>query len=143
MSNLLCLERARAAGCDEAVSLNESNHLTEGCTTNLFFVRDRKLCTPAVSCGLLNGIMRQVVLKAARACNIACEEGLYSVDELAAADELFLTNSLVEMMPVRQLVYNAGTGDQPEAENLNHCELNFAIDAMAIMRELSECLGNT
>ncbi|MDE3018781.1 MAG: aminotransferase class IV, partial [Nitrospirota bacterium] len=56
-----------------------------------------------VDCGLLDGITREVVLTLAREAGIPVEEGRYPAECLAHADEAFLTNTSMELMPVRSL----------------------------------------
>jgi len=107
LANLVCLQAARADGYDEALFLNEADHLVEGCVSNLFFVKQNTLFTPCPSTGLLNGIYRQQVLKAAQQLKLTVEIGHYTLADLTTADEIFVTNSLLEIMPVSQLMDKA------------------------------------
>ena len=66
----------------------------------MFFVMDGRLRTPALECGLLDGITRVIVIRLAEELNIHVEEGHYTVDQLHRADECFLTNTSMEIMPV-------------------------------------------
>ena len=96
-----CILEKRAAakaGIDERIFLNTKGQIAEGCVSNIFFVRNGKVCTPALSCGLLPGIMRAYVLQTTD----ATETILYP-EELADCEECFVTNSLMGIMPVRQL----------------------------------------
>ncbi|GBE37136.1 branched-chain-amino-acid aminotransferase [bacterium BMS3Bbin07] len=61
------------------------------------------LYTPSAEAGILNGITRQTVLEIAEEKGIAVEEGLFSTKELHQAEEVFLTNSLIEIMPVSEI----------------------------------------
>jgi len=71
--------------------------------SNVFLVRDGTLCTPRVDrCGVA-GIMRQVVLAAAADAGIAAEERVLDAGDLQAAREVFLTNALIGIRPVREL----------------------------------------
>ena len=97
-ANHLERERASNAGCLEAILLNTDNCLAEGSASNLFFVRNGVVCTPSVACGLLPGIVRMFVLSA-----LPVEEGMYDLDALTSADEVFVTNSLMGVMGVREL----------------------------------------
>ena len=100
MENLLALEEARRAGAQEALFLNTKLQLTEGAVSNLFFVTDGILHTPAVACGLLAGITRQRIIDLAAARGYQVMAGEYVLEELLAAGEAFLTNSLMEVMPL-------------------------------------------
>lgn len=100
LENLLSLKQAKERGYNEAMFLNEKSHLAEGCVSNLFFVKDNRLFTPAVSTGLLPGIMRAQVIQTANTLNIPVSEDHFQRDALEDADEVFVTNSLVEIMPV-------------------------------------------
>ena len=100
MENILAWIAARAAGCDEAILLNEQGCLTEGSITNIFVVSNRELITPSLESGVLPGITREVVLEIARAANIITLEGQVALEELIEAEEAFVTNSIMELMPL-------------------------------------------
>ena len=70
-ANLLCLAAARERGADEGIWLNTRGHLAEGCTTNLFVVQGRKVFTPSERDGILPGVTRELVLRAARRRGLA------------------------------------------------------------------------
>ena len=91
---------ARAAGCDEAVFLNEQGYLTEGSTTNILLVSHGELITPCLGSGVLPGITRDAVLEIARAANIKATERWVELNELVEAEEAFLTNSILEVIPL-------------------------------------------
>ncbi len=100
LDNLLALKAAREAGMREALLLNTNGLLTEGTLSNLFFVRRGVIHTPAVSCGLLDGIARRTVTDLAATRGYKLVEGEYVPDDLLSANEAFLTNSLMEVMPL-------------------------------------------
>ena len=98
---------ARAEWQDPAIAeglmLDFDGRLVEGTMSNLFLVRDGVLQTPDLSrCGVA-GIMRGVVLEEARRRGIPCETGPLRREDLAFAQELFLTNSLIGIWPVRRV----------------------------------------
>jgi branched-chain amino acid aminotransferase len=103
VESILARTEARAAGCDEAIMLNEQGYLAEGSTTNLFLVRGGDLITPSLESGVLPGITREAVLELARSANIVVMERQVGPDELLWADEAFLTNSILELMPLTRL----------------------------------------
>ena len=85
---------------DEALLLDGEGYVTEGATSNVFFVADGTLRTPSRSLSLLPGVTRSVVLDLARGEQFPVETGQYRVEDLRGADELFLTNSTWEIRPV-------------------------------------------
>jgi branched-chain amino acid aminotransferase len=100
MENILARMAARAAGCDEAILLNEQGYLAEGSTTNIFLASNGELITPSLESGVLPGITREVVLEIARASNIKTQERQVELKELIEAEEAFITNSILELMPL-------------------------------------------
>jgi len=100
MENILARMAAKAAGCDEAIFLNEQGYLAEGSTTNIFLVSHGALITPCLESGVLPGITRDTVLEIARAANIKATERWVELNELVEAEEAFLTNSILELMPL-------------------------------------------
>ena len=99
-NQILGLEYARRRGADEGLWLNTRGHLAEGCTSNLFVVRHRTLFTPSVSDGILAGVVRSVILRAASSLRITLHEGKIRLKRLEEADEAFLTSSLRGVRPV-------------------------------------------
>jgi len=91
------------AGYDEAVMLNEQGFITDGSGENLFIVRERRLTTPPISAGCLDGITRGVVGARARARgDEVTEENLVRTD-LYNADECFFTGTAAEITPIREV----------------------------------------
>jgi branched-chain amino acid aminotransferase len=87
----------------DALLLSAEGHLCEGTTSNLFFVRGGILHTPSSGTGLLEGITRHVILGLARRLRIPVRQGMFHPNELWTADELFLTNTSYEVMPVARV----------------------------------------
>ena len=100
LNNILAKREAIAAGAFDSLLLNWEDHLTECTVSNLFFVTAGCLRTPAVDCGILDGITRDLVIQLAREQRIPVEEGRFTIDNLRHADECFLTNTSMEIMPV-------------------------------------------
>ncbi|OOE09540.1 aminodeoxychorismate lyase [Fictibacillus arsenicus] len=86
----------------EGVFLTEQGFISEGTVSNLFWYKDGTLFTPGLSTGILNGITRKWVLNASEKLNIPSETGNYKINELHDADEVFLTNSIQELVPVNR-----------------------------------------
>ncbi|MGE6756170.1 aminodeoxychorismate lyase [Rossellomorea sp. NPDC071047] len=87
----------------EGIFLTKDGHLCEGITSNLFWVKDEELYTPAVETGLLNGITRQFILALAERMQFQVWEGLFELERLLGADEVFFTNSVQEIIPVNRI----------------------------------------
>jgi branched-chain amino acid aminotransferase len=100
LNNIQAKREAIAAGAFDSILLNWEQHLTECTISNVFFVMNGTLRTPALECGLLDGITRSIVIRLAGKLNMHVEEGRYTVDQLYRADECFLTNTSMEIMPV-------------------------------------------
>jgi branched-chain amino acid aminotransferase group I len=100
MENVLARTAARAAGYDEAIFLNEQGYLAEGSTTNVFLVSHGELITPCFESGVLPGITRDAVLEIARTSHIKATERWVELNELTEAGEAFLTNSILELVPL-------------------------------------------
>lgn len=96
---LLFME-AKEKGLDEALILNSEHELAEGSRSNLFMVKNGLLFTPSLSCGCLGGITRRVILDLAKKHKIKVEKCAFSLKDLLTAEEAFLTNSLIGVMPL-------------------------------------------
>lgn len=89
---------AKEIGIQEPVFLNTKGQIAEGATTNVFFVKNQQLISPPVSCGMLPGIMREYLYSA-----YPIKEQIIMPEDIEKFDEMFLTNSLLGIMPVRKL----------------------------------------
>lgn len=103
MENVLARAEASRAGSDEALFLNENGALTEGTVSNVFLVSAGKLVTPSVESGLLAGIARADVMRLAGGLDITVRQEEVSLQSLLDAGEAFLTNSLIEVMPLTRV----------------------------------------
>jgi len=103
LENIFAKEEAMAHGAEEGLWLNTKEVLCEGTMSNIFFLKDGTLFTPSLESGCLPGTRRQIILELARSLLIPTDEGLYSFSSLLEADEIFMTNALMGIMPVRQV----------------------------------------
>ena len=103
LENVLARQEARANGADEAIILNEQGFVAEGSSSNIFLINGGMLVTPSVESGVLPGITREAVLQLAQSLGIEAVERRVEVDELVEAEEAFLTNSILEIMPLTRL----------------------------------------
>lgn len=103
LDNLMAREESRRQGWDEGLLLNTRGYLAEGTASNMFLVVRGRLVTPDLKSGILPGIIRQVVLELAGEITLPCEERQVTPEELFMADEVFLTNSLMGVMPLTRV----------------------------------------
>jgi branched-chain amino acid aminotransferase len=100
LPRLLGLRQAQQKRCTEAIWFTTGNKLAEGSISNVFVVRGGKLKTPPLDTPVLPGIARGLVLQIAADCGITCEQCPLSIDDLLDADEVLLTNAIMQVMPV-------------------------------------------
>jgi len=100
---LYAADFARRRGAREALFVSAEGCVLEGATSNLFALQGDVLVTPPAGELVLAGIMRRQVLRAAAGLGLKVAERDLLLDELFAADEVFLTNSLIDLLPVRQI----------------------------------------
>ncbi|GIP19629.1 4-amino-4-deoxychorismate lyase [Paenibacillus montaniterrae] len=100
---LLSLGERTMAGA-EGLMLNEQHVLAEGIVSNLFFVHGNCLYTPHLSTGILPGITRQFVIELAGQLGFSIEEGKYDFSFLAQSSEIWMTNSIQELVPITTLI---------------------------------------
>lgn len=103
LSHVLALGEARSQAAHEALLCNSAGEIVEGSISNLFGVWDGDLITPPLTAGVLPGITRATVLELARTAGIPIREVAIPAASLAAAEELWLTNTGWEVMPITQL----------------------------------------
>lgn len=103
LNSVLAIMEARERGADDAILLNGAGHLTESTTANVFFVTGGVVHTPEISCGLLRGITRSLVLKLLAEANVRVEEGRFGAEEFRHADEAFLTSTTRDVLPVGEV----------------------------------------
>ena len=102
LNNVLAKTEAIACGAYEAVMLNYKGYVAEGTISNIFFVKDKVLCTPSVEAGILDGITRRIIIDIANEMGIKVKEGRFRPDDIYEADEVFISNTTMEVMPVKK-----------------------------------------
>lgn len=93
--NLLEKRKCKKAGYDEVLLLNTKGQITETTASNIFFVKNKRLFTPKTECGLLEGVVRRYVIE-----NFDVQETVITKENLVEYEEVFLTNSIMGIMPV-------------------------------------------
>ncbi|MBL7197007.1 MAG: aminotransferase class IV family protein [Candidatus Omnitrophica bacterium] len=97
---ILLREKAKDYGANETIILNSKGNICEGSHSNIFIIKDDIISTPPISSGCLPGITREVSIEIARQLKIVLQETDIKPEDLYTSDEAFLTNSLIEIMPL-------------------------------------------
>jgi len=113
LGNLLILRDAHAKGAQEALRFNGPGRLVEGAIANVFIVKGGRLVTPPASEGCLPGVTRNAVLELALAAGIPAAQEPIPAQDVLHVDEMFLTNSIMEVMPVCRIERHALADDRP------------------------------
>jgi branched-chain amino acid aminotransferase len=103
LNSVLAKIESLKAGYDEAILLDEHGHVCEGSGENIYVVRDGVIITPPQTASILDGISRRSVLQIARDLGYATLERDMARAELYSADEVFLTGTAAELVPVREI----------------------------------------
>jgi D-alanine transaminase len=91
------------AGCDEGLFVRDDGFVTEGTTSNAFFVKGGVVLTHPANHRSLNGVTRMALLEVARGSGVRVEEKPLTIDEVRGADEIFMTGTTTEVMPATSL----------------------------------------
>ncbi|MDN3514324.1 MAG: aminodeoxychorismate lyase [Candidatus Brocadia sp.] len=103
LTNYLIKKEAVEKGVHDALVLNTDNYVAECAVSNIFLVERATVITPSLKANILPGITRKVILELCKENGIHASEELFSLKRVLAADEVFLTNSLMEVMPVSKI----------------------------------------
>ena len=110
LPRLIALRAAHANRCVESLWFTTQHLLSEGSVSNVFVVRDGTVMTPPLDTPVLPGIARALVLELCGREGIRCDEAALTIDALLDAEEVFLTNSIMQVMPV-VLIERRAVGD--------------------------------
>ena len=100
LTSVMARMEAAERGLDEALLLNDNGYIAEGGGCNIFFLKSNALVTPSLDSGILPGVTRDVVLEIAAGMHIVIKEVDINPEELNSFDEAFVTNAMIEVMPV-------------------------------------------
>lgn len=103
LASMMALRDAKAAGAHEALLLNAAGEVLEGTTSNVFALAGGALATPPEEAGILAGITRAHVMEVAGELGIPVQVKALPLDQLVAAEEVFITSSIREIVPVIQV----------------------------------------
>lgn len=111
LSRMLALKHAHEKMAAEALWFTIDGQLAEGCVSNVFLVKDSKLFTPRTNTPVLPGITRKTVCELAIETKIELIEKDLTIDDLLGADEVFITNVIMQVMPIVGIEkHNIGEG---------------------------------
>jgi 4-amino-4-deoxychorismate lyase len=102
MNNMLAKREIGDAADCEGIFLTEEGFIAEGIVSNVFWKNGNTLYTPALRTGILNGITRQFIIQLAKRNRMRVVEGFYRYQDAAGAEEMFVTNSIQEIVPISQ-----------------------------------------
>ncbi|UOE94213.1 aminodeoxychorismate lyase [Alkalihalobacillus sp. LMS39] len=100
MNNILGKRELGQNNGDEGIFLTKEGYIAEGIVSNVFWVKDDILYTPSLETGILDGITRQFIFALAKKENVHVVEGCFFEDALLEADEMFITNSIQEIVKI-------------------------------------------
>ncbi len=114
LNSVLAVAHALDLGKHEAIMFNEQGYVTEGSADNIFIVKDGVVKTPALHLGVLKGITRDTVIDICKKNGIYIEESFLTAYDVNTCDEIFVTGTLAEIVPVKSVdgrpVGNSNTG---------------------------------
>jgi branched-chain amino acid aminotransferase len=100
LNNILAKIEAGVSGAREAIMLSLEGYVAECTGDNIFFIKGKSLVTPPSTAGALEGITRGAVMELASSVGLTAEERLFTTFDLYTADEVFLTGTAAEVIPV-------------------------------------------
>jgi branched-chain amino acid aminotransferase len=103
LNSVLAKIEATKAGYEEAILLDPQGYVCEGSGENIFLVSDGKLLSPSLASGALDGITRRSLIQIARDHDFEIIERLVARAELYLAEEVFMTGTAAELVPIREI----------------------------------------
>nr|WP_279401978.1 aminotransferase class IV [Piscibacillus salipiscarius] len=103
LGNVMAKQSALDAGAKEAILYRDEEHVTEGSSTNVFIIKDGVIKTHPANNYILNGITRLYIFFLAKQLDLTIKEEVFSVKELKQADEVFISSTTSEVIPVVQI----------------------------------------
>jgi len=130
LNSVLAKTEAQKGGYEEAILLDQHGHVSEGSGENVFVIRDGTLITPGHTNAILDGITRASVVQIATDLGYKVEERDIARAELYLADEIFLTGTAAELVPVREIDDHL-IGEPGEITRVIQKKLNDALHGRA------------
>ena len=103
LGNVMSMNHAKDKGCEEVI-MHKNNFITEGGASNIFFVKDNLVMTPALTNNILPGITRELLIKAIKNEGIDVQEGKYTLEDLIDSESIWLTSSTKGLAEVGEVI---------------------------------------
>ena len=103
LGNVMSMNDAKDKGCEEVI-MHKNNFITEGGASNIFFVKDNLVMTPALTNNILPGITRELLIKAIKNEGIDVQEGKYTLEDLIDSESIWLTSSTKGLAEVGEVI---------------------------------------
>lgn len=130
MNNLLAKKEIGSRTDLEGIFLTKEGFVAEGIVSNIFWVIENTLFTPDLRTGILSGITRSFILELAKKSGMKVEEGFYKPEMLTIASEVFVTNSIQEIVGISKLnefVYPGSNGELVQALHNEYRSYTFTL----------------
>lgn len=106
LESVVALKNTKKMGFHEALLLNHDEMVAECATSNIFWIKNDTLYTPSLAAGVLRGVTRQLVLHLAKSLQMPILEGHFPLALLLSADEVFITSTSRDILPVSKIDEN-------------------------------------
>ncbi|KIL52538.1 aminodeoxychorismate lyase [Jeotgalibacillus soli] len=116
----------------EGLFLTKEGYVAEGVTSNLFWIKNQTLYTPSIETGILPGVTRQFILAITEKAGLRIEEGLYLKEAVLKAEEVFITNSIQEIVPIHSIDHLHFQGT--EGKWTNHLKAIYSQKTSTLIR---------
>ena len=103
LGNVMSMNEAKDKGCEEVI-MHKNNFITEGGASNIFFVKDNLVMTPALTNNILPGITRELLIKAIKNEGIDVQEGKCTLEDLIDSESIWLTSSTKGLAEVEEVI---------------------------------------
>lgn len=116
----------------EGLFVTSDGYVAEGITSNIFWVKEGELYTPSLETGILPGTTRAFAMETAGVVGLAVHEGLYMPGELESAEEVFITNAIQELVPIRRVGETRFSGKEGPVYQQLHAGYQQAVNRMKV-----------
>jgi len=100
LENLMLKRKIQNEGYDEAVILNDKDHVSECITHNIFWFSEETMFTPSIDCGILPGVTRWVLINTLNSMGLTVKDGNFTINSLLSSSSVFITNSITGIAEV-------------------------------------------
>lgn len=122
----------------EGIFLTKDGHIAEGVVSNIFWVKDGEVYTSSVSTGILNGVTRQFIIELLKKYKLNCFSGFYFKEDLYSADEVFITNSIQEIVSIKAVDGHEYKSDKKVTTKLQFLYEKYKNKQLLAIKEMNE-----